>query len=45
VYVRRKGVVKLVINRRERLGSNQAEIRPQVVPPDFSGGASRLTLN
>jgi hypothetical protein len=34
VYIR-KGVVKFVINRYERLGSNQAEIRPGVVPPGF----------
>jgi hypothetical protein len=35
VYVRRKRVVELVIVRCERLGSNQAEIRPEVVPPAF----------
>jgi hypothetical protein len=29
VYVRRKGVVEFVINRRDGLGRNQAEIRPQ----------------
>ena len=43
VYVRRKGVVKLVINGCERLGSNQAEIRPRVVPPGFWGSANRGT--
>ena len=43
VCVRRKRVVELVINGCERLSRNQAEIRPQVVPPEFSGGANSLT--
>jgi hypothetical protein len=44
VYIRRKGVVKFVINRCERLSSNQAEIRPRVVPPGFWGSVNRGTL-
>jgi hypothetical protein len=44
VCVRRKRVVELVIVRLERLGSNQAEIRPRVVPPAFWGGASSAAL-
>ena len=41
---KKEGVVEFVINMCERLGSNQAEIRPQVVPPAFSGGANSATL-
>ena len=44
VCVRRKRVVELVIVRLERLGSNQAEIRPRVVPPAFWSGASSVAL-
>ena len=44
VYVRRERVVELVINGCERLGRNQAEIRPYWVPPEFSLGANSLTL-
>ena len=40
---KKEGVVEFVINRFERLGSNQAEIRPQVVLPAFSGGANSAT--
>ena len=43
--IRRERVVELVIERCDGLGGNQAEIRPQVVPPAFSGGANSVTQN
>jgi hypothetical protein len=38
-------VVEFVINRRDGLGRNQAEIRTQVVRAEFLGGANSRSLD
>jgi hypothetical protein len=44
VCVRRERVVKLVIERCDGLGGNQAELGRKVVRPAFWGSANSLTL-